>query len=285
MNRKVIITCAITGDGDTAGKHPNLPVTPAQIATAAIEAARAGAAIVHIHVRNPKSGQASRDPALYRETVARIRDSGVDLLINLTAGAGGKFIPFHPELSDLVDALERMAHVDELKPEICSLDCGSMNFGSDSETYISTPKMIRTMAQRIRDLGVKPELEVFDFGHLRLAIDLYQQGLIADPPFFQFALGIPWGAPAEARALSLMREMLPAQSRWAAFGIGAQQMPMVAQSVLLGGHVRVGLEDNLYLSRGVFASNAELVERAVVIVGALGVTPMSPSEARRELGI
>jgi uncharacterized protein (DUF849 family) len=285
MNRSVILTCAVTGDGDTAGKHPQLPITPAQIAAAAVEAARAGAAVAHIHVRDPDTGKGSRDTALYRETVARIRDSGVDMVINLTAGMGGKFMPFRPEQSDLVDALERMVHIENIRPEICSLDCGSMNFGSDSETYISTPAMIRAMATRIRELGVKPELEIFDLGHLRLAVELHRQGLVADPPFFQFALGIPWGAPADARTMTMMRDMLPAHARWAAFGIGPAQMPMVAQSILLGGHARVGLEDNLYLSRGVFASNAQLVERAVSIIQSIGADPMRPREARAALGL
>lgn len=285
MNHSVILTCALTGDGDTVGKSVEVPVTPEQIARDAVEAAQAGAAIVHIHVREPGTGRPSRDVALYRETVARIRDSGTDVVINLTAGAGGKFVPFRPAESDLVDALERMVHVDELMPEICSLDCGSMNFGQQDEVYVSTASMVRTMARRINELGVKPELEVFDVGHLRLALALCQEGLIASPPFIQFALGLSSGAPADAKMLSLMRDMLPEGTQWAAFGIGPMQFAMVAQSVLLGGHVRVGLEDNLYIKRGVLASNRQLVERGADIVHALGATLQTPRQARATLGL
>src|SRR5690606_38796117 len=205
MSRQVIVTCALTGDSDTVGKHPAIPVTPEQIASSALEAAKAGAAIVHIHVRDPQSGAPSRDPKLYAETVARIRERNEDVIINLTAGMGGKFIPFRPEESDLIDGLERMVHVEELLPEICSLDCGSYNFGDGGETYIATSAMIRTMAKRIRELGVKPELEIFDFGQLRLALKLCEEGLVEDPPFFQFALGIPWGAAADVETLVHMR--------------------------------------------------------------------------------
>ena len=285
MNPNVILTCALTGDGDTVGKSPHVPVTPEQIARDAIAAAEAGAAIVHIHVRDPETGQPSRDLSLYREAVARIRDKGTDVVINLTAGAGGKFVPFRPEESDLVDAMERLAHVDELRPEICSLDCGSMNFGQEDEVYISTAGMVRSMARRIKEMGVKPELEVFDFGHLRLTQMLCQEGLIEPPPFIQFALGLSGGAPAATKTLTLMRDMLPVGAQWVAFGIGAMQFTMAAQSVLLGGHMRVGLEDNLYLRRGAMASNRELVKRAAGIVHALGATLQSPAQARKTLGL
>jgi 3-dehydrocarnitine:acetyl-CoA trimethylamine transferase len=285
MNPEVIITCAITGDGDTTGKHPAIPITPKQIAASSVEAAAAGAAVVHIHVRDPETGRGSRDPKLYAEVVARIREQNTDVLINLTAGMGGMFVPFRPENSDLVSGPERMRHIEDLRPEICSLDCGSMNLGDDDDTYISTPAMIRTMAKRIKELGVKPELEIFDLGHLQLALKVYAEGLIADPPFFQFALGIPWGAPADTKTMSLMRDMLPPTAQWAGFGISRAQMPMVAQSILLGGHVRVGLEDNLYLERGRFARNVELVEKAAGIVRSLGVGVASPSDARRILGM
>lgn len=285
MSHPVIITCAVTGDGDTPGRHPAIPITPREIAEAALEAAAAGAAIVHIHVRDPETGRGSRDPKLYAEAVTRIRDRNDEVVINVTAGMGGKFIPFEPEECDLVSALERMPHVEELLPDICSLDCGSMNLGDGDETYLSTPSMVRTMAKRIRELGVKPELEVFDLGHLRLALKICEEDLVDDPPFFQFALDVPWGAPADARTILLMRDMLPANARWAAFGISRMQMPMVAQTALLGGHVRVGLEDNLYLRRGQFASNAELVEKAVGILDALDFEIAEPRQARQILGL
>jgi len=265
MNTDVIVTCAVTGDGDAVGKHPAIPVTPEQIASAALDAARAGATIAHIHVRDPKTGKGARDPALYRGVVERIRASGVDIIINLTAGMGGKFLldPNDPLRAgpgtDMVGALERMVHIEELRPEMCSLDCGSFNSGADNEMYVSTQGYLRTMAQRMRDCGVKPELECFDVGHVRFANQLVAEGLIEDPPFYQLALGINWGAPAEPEMMWAMRNLLPAGAQWAGFGISRMQMPMVAQAVLLGGHVRVGLEDNLYLERGVFGSNGELV--------------------------
>lgn len=285
MNKKVILTCALTGDGDTAGRSPHVPVTPAQLAKDAIEAAEAGAAIVHIHVRDPETGKPSRDVALYRETVSRIRDRGTDVIINLTAGAGGKFVPFRPEACDLVDAMERMVHVEELRPEICSLDCGSLNFGAEDEVYVSTVAMVRSMAARIQSIGVKPELEIFDFGHLQLALRLCREGLVDEPPFFQFALGLNGGAPADLRTLALMRDMLPAGAQWAAFGIGPMQFPMASQAMLAGGHVRVGLEDNLYLRRGVLASNRQLVEHAARVLETLGASLQAPAEARVTLGL
>ena len=289
MNSDVIVSCAVTGSSDTAHIHPDLPITPKQIAQAAIEAARAGAAIAHCHVRDPETGKGVRDTALYREVVARIRDSGSDVIINLTAGMGGDFIPSEDdpaiaaEGSDMVGPLERLAHVEELLPEICSLDCGSLNFGE--AVYISTPAMLRIMAARIKELGVKPELEVFDTGHLRFANQLVEEGLIADPPLYQICLGIPWGAPATVDAMKAMRDMLPAGAQWAGFGISRAEMPMVASAVLLGGHVRVGLEDNLYLSRGVLASNGQLVEKAIGIIESMGARSLSPAEARVKLGL
>jgi uncharacterized protein (DUF849 family) len=285
VSSPIIVTCAITGDGDTVGKHPAIPVTPQQIAASSLEAAAAGASIVHIHVRDPQTGKGARDPSLYAEVVARIREKNHTVLINLTAGMGGKFVPFRPDESDLVSALERMQHVEQLRPDICSLDCGSMNLGDGDDTYLSTPAMIRAMASRISELGVKPELEIFDLGHLRLALKIHEEGLLAAPPFFQFALGIPWGAPADARTMMLMRDMLPPAAQWAGFGISRMQMLMVAQAALLGGHVRVGLEDNLYLTRGRFASNAELVEKSISILNTLDFEIATPLEARRILGI
>lgn len=289
MNREVIVTCAVTGAGDTADKHPAIPVTPQQIAEAAIEAAKAGAAVAHMHVRNPETGKASRDPALFREVVERVRDSDVDVVINLTAGMGGDYFPDDDDPmkagpgTDLVGADERLTHVEELLPEICSLDCGTLNFGDG--VYMSTPPILRRMAQRIKDCKVKPELEVFDLGHLRFANQLVKEGLIEDPPLYQICLGIPWGAPADTATMKTMADALPAGAQWAGFGISSLEMPMVAQAVLLGGHVRVGLEDNLYLERGVFASNGQLVEKAIKIVELMGARTLSPAEARERLGL
>ena len=292
MNRDVVITCAVTGAGDTAGKHPDLPVTPKQIAASAIDAAKAGASIVHCHVRDPATGKGCRDVALYREVVARIRDSGVDVVINLTAGMGGDLVIGPDEAptafgqdTDLVGARDRLAHVEELLPEICSVDCGSLNFGDGSLVYVSTPDMLRRGAQRIRELGVKPELEIFDTGHLSFALQMLSEGLLDDPPLFQLCYGIPWGAPADVGVFKACVDMLPPGSNWTAFAISRNQMAFAAQAVMLGGHMRVGLEDNLYLSRGVFASNAQLVERARNIAESLGARVLAPEEARDKFGL
>ena len=291
MNNEVIITCAITGAGDTVGKHPGIPVTPQQIADAAIEAANAGAAVVHIHVRNPETGKGSRDPRLYRQVVERLRASNVDMIINLTAGMGGDFEVGDPDPlrhgpnTDLVGALERLVHVEELRPEICTLDCGTLNFGDGNSIFVSTPTQLRQGAKRIRELGVKPELEVFDTGHLSFAKQMLKEGLLEQPPLFQFCLGIPWGASADTTTMKAMKDSLPDGAVWAGFGIGRMQMPMVAQAVLLGGNVRVGLEDNLYLEKGVFASNGKLVEKAVKMIELLGARPVTPAEARKKLGL
>ncbi|MDN5918637.1 MAG: 3-keto-5-aminohexanoate cleavage protein, partial [Pseudonocardia sp.] len=291
MNRDVIITCAVTGAGDTVGKSPHVPVTPAAIAADAIAAAQAGAAVVHIHVRDVETGQGSRAVALYRETVSRIRDSGVDMVINLTAGMGGDLVidagdPLKPiDGTDLVNALERLPHVEELLPDICTLDCGSLNFGEGSQLYVSTPDMLRVGARRVQELGVKPELEIFDTGQLWFASTLVAEGLIDAPPLFQLCMGIPYGAPVDTGLLTAMVNMLPEGSQFASFAIGRDQMSWVAQSALLGGHVRVGLEDNLYLSRGVKATNAQLVERAVEVVRGLGAEIAGPDRARQILGL
>jgi uncharacterized protein (DUF849 family) len=292
MNTEIIITCAVTGAGDTAGKHPGLPVTPEQIATAAIEAARAGAAIAHCHVRDPKTGKGARDPALYREVVERIRASDTDVVINLTAGMGGDFevgpdeAPTRPgPATDLVGPLERLIHIEELRPEICSLDCGSLNFGEGNLVVINTPKHLRAGARRIQELGVKPELEIFDTGNLWFANQMLAEGLIDQPPLFQLCMGIPWGVPADPGLMQAMVDLLPAGASWTGFGLGRLQMRVAAQAVLLGGHVRVGLEDNLYLERGVLASNAQLVEKAVRLVEALGARVLGPAEARARLGL
>jgi uncharacterized protein (DUF849 family) len=292
MNTEVVITCAVTGAGDTAGKHPALPVTPSQIAQAAVEAARAGAAIAHCHVRDPKTGKGARDPALYREVVERIRASNTDVVINLTAGMGGDFEvgpdeePTRPgPATDLVGPLERLVHIQELRPEICSLDCGSLNFGEGNFVVINTPQHLRAGAGRIRELGVKPELEIFDTGNLWFAKQMLAEGLIEEPPLFQLCMGIPWGVPADLGLMQAMVDLLPPGANWTGFGIGRMQMRMAAQAVLLGGHVRVGLEDNLYLERGVLASNAQLVEKALKIVEALGARVLSPTEARARFGL
>jgi uncharacterized protein (DUF849 family) len=291
MNYEVIVTCAVTGSGDTADKHPDLPITPAQIATAAIDAAKAGAAIVHCHVRDPETGKGTRDVKLYAEVVDRIRSSGVDCVVNLTAGMGGDLMidvdnPTVPAAgTDLVPPLTRLAHVEELLPDICSLDCGTLNFGEGNSVYVSTPNMLRIMAKRVQELGVKPELEVFDTGHLWLATRLVAEGLIDAPPLFQICLGIPYGAPATTGSMKNMVDMLPEGAEWAGFAISRLEMPFVAQAILLGGHVRVGLEDNLYLERGVPATNAQLVEKAIRLIDLLGARAMTPDEARARLGL
>lgn len=292
MNRNVVVSCAVTGSGDSVGRHPAIPVTPQKIAYAAIEAAKAGAAIVHIHVREPDTGKASRRPELFKEVVDRIRDSDVDVIINLTTGMGGDLF-FGPdedpmkftEDTDCVGQLERMRHVEELLPEICSMDCGSFNYAEGNYVYISTPGMLRLGAQRLQAIGVKPELEVFDLGHLAFARQLLAEGLLDSPPLFQICLGIRWAAEADTRNFLTMVDQLPDGSNWAGFGVGAMEMPMVAQAVLLGGNVRVGLEDNLYLDKGVFASNTQLVERAINIVQLMGCKIQTPEQARQTLGL
>ena len=287
MNSEVIITCAVTGAGDTVGKHPAIPVTPRQIADAAIEAAHAGAAIAHLHVRDPETGKAARDPALYREAVGHIRASGTDVVINLTAGMGGDFVfnPADPARggpgTDMANVADRTAHVEELRPEICTLDCGSLNFGNG--VYIGPADILRDMAARIKRAGVKPEIEAFELGHIWLAKQLIAEGLIDTPPLFQLCTGIPWGAEATTEAMLAMRNHLPAGANWAGFAIGRAQMAFVAQAVLLGGHVRVGLEDNIWLDRGVPASNGSLVARAKEIVERMGARVLTPAQAREKL--
>jgi uncharacterized protein (DUF849 family) len=287
MNRDVIVSCAVTGAGDTVGKHPAIPVTPEQIAQACIEAARSGAAIAHVHVRDPHTGKAARAPHLYREVVERVRASDVDVVLNLTAGMGGDFVPEPQEPwrggagTDMASVEDRLSHVVELRPEICTLDCGSMNYAQAA--YVSTPEQLRQMAKIIRDVGVRPEIEVFELGHIWMANTLIEEGLIETPAMFQLCMGIPYGAPADIRAMTAMRDLLHPGSAFAAFGIGRMQMPMVAQAMLLGGNVRVGLEDNLWLDRNVPASNATLVQRACEIVRLLGGRILGPGEAREKL--
>ncbi|SCE32722.1 MULTISPECIES: 3-keto-5-aminohexanoate cleavage protein [Streptomyces albidoflavus group] len=291
MTENVIITCALTGAGDTVRKSPHVPVTPEQIARNAVEAAAAGAAVVHIHVRDPETGDPSRDPKLYREVVERIKETGTDVVINLTAGMGGDLVidpddPLtHLPGTDLVGGLERLPHVEDLLPDICTLDCGSLNFGDGSNLYVSTPDMLRAGARRIQELGVRPELEIFDTGQLWFAKQLLAEGLLDAPTVFQLCMGIPWGAPADPGVLQAMVNMLPDGARWASFALGRMQMPWVAQSILLGGHVRVGLEDNLYLGKGNKATNAQLVERAVTLTESIGARVATPDEARATLGL
>lgn len=291
MNHDVIITCALTGAGDTTAKSPHVPVTPKQIAAAAVEAAKAGATVVHCHVRDPQTGKFSRDVALYREVMERIREADVDIIVNLTAGMGGDLeigagenpMEFGPN-TDLVGPLTRLAHVEELLPEICTLDCGTLNFGDGDTIYVSTPAQLRAGAKRITELGVKAELEIFDTGHLWFAKQLIKEGLL-DNPLFQLCLGIPWGAPADTTTMKAMVDNLPADAVWAGFGIGRMQMPMAAQAVLLGGNVRVGLEDNLWLDKGVLATNGQLVERAGEILSRLGARVLTPAEGRKKMGL
>ncbi|MGZ5845591.1 MAG: 3-keto-5-aminohexanoate cleavage protein [Xanthobacteraceae bacterium] len=290
MQRKVMIACAVTGSADTPGRNPAVPVTPAQIAASAIDAAKAGAAIVHIHVRDLQTTRPSMDPALYREVVERIRASGTDVLINLTTGPGARFIPGVDEPlkaapgSTLSLPAERVRHVVELAPEICSLDMGSMNMGG--QVFINTPAHLEAMAVAIRDAGVTPELEVFEAGHLMLAKRLIETGHVKPPGLFQICLGISWGQPATSEAIAYMRGLLPPDCVWFAFGISLYQFPMAAQTVLLGGHVRVGLEDNLYLEKGKLTpSNAALVEKAAKIIEILGDQVATPAQARQMLGL
>lgn len=291
MNHDVIITCALTGAGDTTAKSPHVPVTPKQIAAAAVEAAKAGATVVHCHVRDPDTGKFSRDVALYREVMERIREADIDIIVNLTAGMGGDLeigsgenpMEFGPN-TDLVGPLTRLAHVEELLPEICTLDCGTLNFGDGDTIYVSTPAQLRAGAKRIQELGVKAELEIFDTGHLWFAKQMIKEGLL-DDPLFQLCLGIPWGAPADTTTMKAMVDNLPTNAVWAGFGIGRMQMPMAAQAVLLGGNVRVGLEDNLWLDKGVLATNGQLVERAGEILSRLGARVMTPAEGRIKMGL
>lgn len=289
MNYDVVVTCAVTGAGDTTGRSPHVPVTPKEVADAAIEAAKAGAAIAHIHARDPKTGQGSRDPKLFKEIVDRVRDSDTDVIINLTAGMGGDWIqdvenPAMPGPgTDMISAEERLLHIKECLPDICSLDCGTLNFGDGDNIYISTPPTLRYMAEKVRDWGVKPELEVFELGHIRFARQMISEGLIADPPMFQICLGIPWGADQSVDTMKVMKDHLPSDASWAGFGISRMQMPMAAAAVAMGGNVRVGLEDNLMLDRGVLATNGQLVTRVIEIIERMGGRALTPQEARNKL--
>ena len=292
MNWEVFVTCAVTGAGDTAGRSDRIPVTPAQIADAAVEAARAGAAVAHIHVRDPQTGRGARDPRLFREVVARVRSSDVDVVLNLTAGMGGDLVlggaesplPPDPAGTDMAGASERLAHVEELLPEICTLDCGSMNFAAGGDyVMVNTPAVLRAMAARVQSLGVRPELEVFDTGGMVMVRELIRDGLIEDPPLIQLCTGIPYGAPDDPGTVLAMVNQLPPGAIFSLFAISRMQLPFVALAPVMGGNVRVGLEDNLYLRRGELATNAQLVERAVAILEAMNVRVLGPEEVRDRL--
>ena len=290
-NRDVFITCAVTGSGDTVSRSEKVPVTPAEIAEAAIAAAKAGAAIAHIHVRDPETGKGARDPKLYREVVERIRDSGVDVVLNLTAGMGGDLVlgsteapfPVDPAGTDMAGASERLAHVRELLPEICTLDCGTMNFGEGDYVMTNTPAMLKEMARQIQGLGVRPEIEVFDTGHLLLAKWLKAQGVIDDPVMIQLCMGIPWGAPDDIGTFKALVDNVPEDWTFSAFSIGRNQLPYAGLAMLAGGNIRVGLEDNLWLDKGVLATNEALVERAVAIAQGMGARILGPAEVRAKL--
>jgi uncharacterized protein (DUF849 family) len=295
MISEAFITCAVTGAGDTVGRSEHVPVTPSQIAESALDAARAGAAVVHIHVRDPATGRGARDPALFREVVEPIRASpDADPVLNLTAGMGGDLVlggdesplPLDPEWTDMAGATERLAHVEQLRPEICTLDCGTMNFAAGGDYIMAnTPGMLRAMARRVQELGVRPELEVFDTGHLVLVHELIEEGLIDEPALIQLCMGIPYGAPADLSTLLAMVARLPRGAVFSAFAIGRLQLPFAAMAPVVGANVRVGLEDNLYLSRGRLATNAELVTRAVSILEAMNVRVLGPDEVREKLSL
>ncbi|MCM2676380.1 3-keto-5-aminohexanoate cleavage protein [Alkalicoccobacillus plakortidis] len=287
MKNKRIITAAVTGAGDTTAKSSHVPVTPKEIAEAAIESAKAGAAIAHIHVRDPKTGVVSHDLALFREVVERIREHETDVIINITAGGGGDFVPDSEnpyqagEGSDIQTPAERHEPVGTLLPEICTLDCGSLNFGD--QIYLGPAGWLREHAKLIQQSGVKPELEIFDTGQIRLAEQLINEGLIDGNPMYQFCLGIPWGAAADAETIEYMRNRIVEGASWSAFGIGRMQLPIVIEAAKLGGNVRVGLEDNLYLEKGVLGTNAQLVDKAVGALKEVDLEPMTPQEAREVL--
>jgi uncharacterized protein (DUF849 family) len=292
MSQKTILTCAVTGGAPFNPKHPAMPITPKQIADACIEAAAAGASIVHIHVRDPKTGQGNRDRAHFREVVDRIRQTGTDIVLNLTCGMGAYFLPdparegHYLPGSDVVGVDERVAHVEELLPEIATLDIVTNNQveGSTEYIYFSPTHTLREMARRFKKVGVKPELEVFGAGDILFGNKLIEEGLIDGPPMMQMVLGVLWAAPHGAQTILYQRNLMAPGTQWGAFGIGRQQMAMLAQTLILGGNIRVGLEDNLYLSRGVFASNAQLVERARQIVDSIGgYSVATPAETREVL--
>ena len=291
MNREVFITCPVTGSGATQDRSPHVPRSPEQIAKSAIEAAKAGAAIVHCHVRDPETGAASRRVDLYREVTDRIRESDTDVIINLTCGMGGDLmlgppdapLPLRDDGTDMGSAEDRMEHVADCLPEICTLDCGTMNFAENDYVMTNTPAMLRAMGKIITDLGVRTEIEAFDTGHLWFARQLVDEGIIEAPVLVQLCMGIPWGAPDDMSTLTAMINNLPPDWHFSAFSLGRNEMPFVAAAVLMGGNVRVGLEDNLYLEKGVLATNAQLVEKAARIVTDMGARVIGPEEVREKL--
>ena len=290
MNKDVFITCAVTGSGSTQGRSPHVPRSPRQIAESAIAAARAGAAVVHCHVRDPETGTPARDVALYREVTDRIRDADVDVVLNLTAGMGGDMVfggSENPlplaEGTDMAGAAERVAHVAECLPEICTLDCGTMNFAEADYVMTNTPGMLQAMGRMMTELGVKPEIEAFDTGHLWYAKQLVADGVLEPDALVQLCMGVPWGAPNDLNTFMAMVNNVPPEWTFSAFSLGRNQMAYVAASVLAGGNVRVGLEDNLWLDKGVLATNAQLVERAVGIVERMGARIIGPAEVREKL--
>jgi uncharacterized protein (DUF849 family) len=290
-NMNPFITCAVTGSGGTQDRSPHVPRSPEQIATSAIDAAKAGAAVVHCHVRDPETGAPSRSVALYREVAERIRDSETDVVLNFTAGMGGDLVFGDPENplplnsvgTDMAGATERVAHVAECLPEICTLDCGTMNFAEADYVMTNTPGMLRAMGQMMTDLGVRPEIEVFETGHLWFAKQLVEEGIIEDPVMIQMCMGIPWGAPDDLNTFMSMVNNTPASWTLSAFSIGRHEMPYAAAAMLAGGNIRVGLEDNLWLEKGVLATNAQLVEKASTIVTNMGATLMTPAEVREKM--
>ena len=293
MNKEVFITCAVTGSGATQDRSPHVPRSPEQIANSAIDAAKAGAAIVHCHVRDPETGKPSRDPALYRELTERVRDAEVDVVLNLTAGMGGDIVfgsteapfPVNAAATDMVGATERMVHIEECLPEICTLDCGTMNVAEADYVMTNTPGMLRAMGGMMAKLGVKPEIEAFDTGHLWFAKQLVEEGTLDGQALVQLCMGVPWGAPNDMNTFLAMVNAVPADWNWSAFSLGRDQMPYVAAAVLAGGNVRVGLEDNLWLGKGQLATNAQLVERSVTIIENLGARVIGPEEVRAKLGL
>ncbi|ANU14304.1 hypothetical protein B481_2541 [Planococcus halocryophilus Or1] len=284
MTQKVLLTAAVTGAGATVDKNKYVPVTPKEIADSAIESAKAGATVAHVHARDPKTGGISHNLDHYKEIIERIRESETDVIINITSGGGGDFIPnlSNPstggEGTDMQTPKERHEPVGSLLPEMCTLDCGSVNFGN--MVYMSPTEWLREQARLIQESGVKPELECFDTGHIRFAKQLIAEGLIDGDPMFQFCLGIPWGAEADEETMMYMKNRLPENAHWSAFGIGRMQMPILEMAAQYGGNVRVGLEDNLYLGKGVFARNEQLVDQAVTKLHASNVEVMTPQEAR-----
>ncbi|NRB19087.1 MAG: 3-keto-5-aminohexanoate cleavage protein [Rhodobacteraceae bacterium] len=293
MTKDVFITCAVTGSGSSQDRSPHVPRSPAQIAESAIAAAKAGAAIVHCHVRDPETGAPSRDLGLYRELTDRIRESEVDVVLNLTAGMGGDMmfgdvenpLPVSKAGTDMIGASARIAHIAECLPELCTLDCGTMNFAEADYVMTNTPGMLRAMGQMMTDLGVKPEIEAFDTGHLWFAKELVKEGVLDGPALVQLCMGVPWGAPNDLNTFMAMVNNVPDDWNWSAFSLGRDQMAYVAASVLAGGHVRVGLEDNLWLGKGQLAENWQLVERAGTIIENMGARLMGPAAVREKLGL